>query len=287
LLTRLDQLLRVCLTASAFFFFYLGGAAMSWILLPALRTTGRDAAERSARCRSAVSRAFLLFHDYMRWTRILHHDPRELARKLPKGAYVLVANHPTLVDVTALVAANSDISCVVKQTLIKSPILGRLLRYCWYIVADTSGPSGAAGVALGAIRRLEAGLPVVIFPEGTRSPEGGLRDFKRGAFEISCRVDVPIVAVHITCLPPILAKESPWYRAPSQRPRLRIEMLPQLLPRDWAGDSRAMARDARAGYLRLSVGRELGAWRGRPVSGTREGLVESKEGETWTNCKPN
>lgn len=261
MLNRLDRLLRLLLTASAFLFFYVGGALLSWLLLPIALLGGGDAARRSARCRAAVGAAFVLFHDYMRICRLIRYDPRELRPKMPTGPCVVVANHPTLIDVTALMAANPQTTCVVKPSLLASPALGKLLRLCWHIGGGTGGLGGADNVIEGSLKRLAAGLPVLLFPEGTRSPEAGLRSFKRGAFEIACQANVPVAPIYITCTPPMLAKEAPWYRAPVVPSRLKIEVLPAMDPKDWGGDSRAMAADAKAGYMRLLAGAELGTWR--------------------------
>ena len=88
-----------------------------------------------------------------------------------------------------------------------------------------------------ALERLRDGMPVLIFPEGTRSPEGGLRAFKRGAFEIAYRAGVPIVPLFIRCQPPVLSKEAPWYRAPRIPPRYTITRLVPSAGEAWSGDA--------------------------------------------------
>ena len=52
-----------------------------------------------------------------------------------------------------------------------------------------------------ALDRLAQSMPMLVFPEGTRSPAGGLRRFRRGPFEIACRANVPVVPVLIRCEP--------------------------------------------------------------------------------------
>ena len=261
-MTRLYQFVRLLLTVGGFLFFYVGAVLLSWLLLPAWRLRGRTPAERSALSRRLVGRGFRLFHDYLRVMHLVRFDPRELAPHLPSGKLVVIANHPTLVDVTALMAAQVDLTCVVKGGLFRGPTLGRLLRYCWHIDSGASGGlTGGGGVISSGVRRLAAGVPVLIFPEGSRSPEGGLRGFKRGAFEIASLAEATVVPVFITCSPPLLAKEAPWYRVPPTVPRLRVMALPPMDPASWHGDSRAMANDAHAGYLRLLAGEDLGRWK--------------------------
>ena len=64
------------------------------------------------------------------------------------------------------------------------------------------------------LERLAAGFSVLIFPEGSRSPEGGLRRLRRGAFEIACRANVPVVVLHVKPSEPMLSHERPWHAMP-------------------------------------------------------------------------
>ncbi len=77
-----------------------------------------------------------------------------------------------------------------------------------------------------ALRKLESGRSVLIFPEGTRSPARGLHRFKSGVFEIALRARVPIVPILITCEPPTLKKGLQWYALPKNTARYNITQLP-------------------------------------------------------------
>lgn len=247
---------RTLLTAGAFAAFYSGGAILSWLWLPLLVHRGESRADRARRSQALVRRAFVLFHDFMRVCRLLEFDPRRVDLQLPEGPCVVVANHPTLVDVTALIAAGGPMCAVVKPELSNSFAFGRLLRHCWHIESRWEDEIGASPVVDEAIRRLDAGLRVLIFPEGTRSPEGGLLRFRRGAFEIATRAGVPVVPLFLRCDPPVLGKAAPWHRTPETLPRLTVTRLPTLDPAAWA-DAVAMASEVRAGYAQLL---NHGAW---------------------------
>jgi 1-acyl-sn-glycerol-3-phosphate acyltransferase len=69
---------------------------------------------------------------------------------------------------------------------------------------------------------------VILFPEGTRSPVGGLGRFRLGAFELARRTGVPILPVRITAEPPTLWKGLPWYSVPRQTVDFRLQPLPTL-----------------------------------------------------------
>ena len=241
--------LRTVFTAGAFAGFYIGAAILSWMWLP-LVDRGTSRTRRALRSQAVVRRAFVLFHDYMRVCRVIDFDPRRVDLQLPTGPCVVVANHPTLVDVTALIAAGGPMCTVVKPELSSSFAFGRLLHHCWHIETPGETRIGTSPVVDEAIARLNAGLRVLIFPEGTRSPEGSLRRFRTGAFEIAARAGVPVVPLFLRCDPPMLSKVAAWHRTPEMLPRLTIARLPTLDPATWP-DATAMAADLRATYTRL------------------------------------
>src|SRR5262249_53550747 len=65
--------------------------------------------------------------------------------------------------------------------------------------------------------RIAEGRSVVLFPEGTRSPGGGLRRFQRGAAHIALKSGCPIAPIVITCPPPTLLKAQRWHDVPDRR----------------------------------------------------------------------
>ncbi len=231
----------------AFSSFAAGGLLLSLVVIPMLRLLPGDRAAYGHRCRRATQQAYRLFHAYMRAARLIDYQPGQLQLDLPPGGCVLIANHPTLVDVTAILAAVGEAACVVKHTYYNGP-LHFLMRGNWHIDGGRGDATAGAAVVLQAIERVSAGLPVLIFPEGTRSPEGGLNRFQRGAFEIARRAGVPIVPLRVTCDPPVLAKEAPWYRVPVPAARLRIEQLPTLWPERAPDTTKAWAAECEAMY---------------------------------------
>lgn len=259
-LRKIDQASRVLLTAFAFTFFYSGGSVLSWLRLPLAWLQGGTRVERIRRCQGVVANGFVFFHGFMRVFRLVGFDPRKTGVVLPAGGCVIIANHPTLVDVTALIATIGHLSCVVKRILFLSPTVGPLLRFCWHINGGSGDATAGAVVMMESLQRLRSGIPVLIFPEGTRSPEGGLHTFNRGAFEIALRADVPVVPVFLSCHPPMLSKEAPWYRAPEIPSQFKMIQLPTLDPKRWNGDTKAMAVDVHAMYRLCLQGRVPAQW---------------------------
>jgi 1-acyl-sn-glycerol-3-phosphate acyltransferase len=194
---------------------------------------------RASLLQKIVWRAFGLFHDWLRIARILDFDPRLIRAQLPAGTYVLVSNHPTLTDATALLSALPQTCTAVRTDLYKKRSLRPLLAASHHFDAGPENPLGSQVVVDAAVERLGRGFRVLIFPEGTRSPRGGLRRFGRSAFEAACKAQVPIVAVLIRETPEWLGKGGyPLFGPPAILPVKRVEVLKILSPADFSGDSR-------------------------------------------------
>jgi 1-acyl-sn-glycerol-3-phosphate acyltransferase len=248
---------RILVTGSAFVLFFAGGALLSYVAIPLARLGGGTEAERGRRARRVLGAAWAVFHHYMRLGGLLRYDPRRVRLDLPAGPFVAVANHPTLVDVTAIVAAHPEMVCVAKRAMFRSPLVGRLLRTCGHVEAGDGSPFSGAAVVEAAVARLREGVPVLLFPEGTRSPAYGLGEFRHGAFEIAARAGVPVIPLVVTCDPPMLLRGEAWYETPSRTPTMTIAQLPALRPP--FGDARAEALALRAAYAARLPARPAGS----------------------------
>jgi 1-acyl-sn-glycerol-3-phosphate acyltransferase len=243
--------LRVVRTGSAFLIFWTVGALISWFAIPVLTLYYRgDQVVGQRRARSLVSSAFRWFIDYVRWMRLMAFDARSIEAQLPRGAFVLVANHPTLIDVILLLASYPSLCCVAKGHLFSSPLIGRVLRRSGHINAGNGGTFAGTRVALEAIERLAAGDPVLIFPEATRSPANGLGPFKRGAFAIATKANVPLVSIRIRACPATLMKGMAWYAVPDGLVSFEMAVLKTIDPASYAGDDKSLAADVWALFAR-------------------------------------
>jgi len=228
------------------------GIFAAWSALPT-----RDPVRRARALRGVVSWAFRSMHAFLRWTRIIDFDPGIHAARVPAGPCVLIANHPTLMDISALLAADSNLVFPVKPSLFNSFWLRALFRQSGHFEGAGQDPLRVARMIEAGTERLAAGRRLIIFPEGTRSPERGLHPFGRVAFEIAQRAAVPIVPLVIRCAPRYLGKANGFRRPPAELPRLRIDVLQPIDPSapGLAGSSSRTLRDIVAKRIRTELER--------------------------------
>ncbi len=127
----------------------------------------------------------------------------------PSSHYIYVSNHASLFDIPVLTAAlPTDIRIVYKKELEKIPIFGWNLKWGPYIAIDRGNVSDAARSVDKAARRIHDGDSVLLYAEGTRTTDGRLQPFKRGAFHLAVRSGVRVVPVAINGTFRIMAKGS-------------------------------------------------------------------------------
>ncbi|MDL2215956.1 1-acyl-sn-glycerol-3-phosphate acyltransferase [Ruminococcaceae bacterium OttesenSCG-928-N02] len=120
------------------------------------------------------------------------------AQYLPEGPAVFICNHQGYFDIPLLlVHLNAAHGFVAKQEIKRIPLLGQWMRWIHCIYLDrASGASGIATMNI-AVQQLKRGHSLIIFPEGTRSRGGPIKEFKAGATSIAKRAGVPIVPICI------------------------------------------------------------------------------------------
>ena len=145
----------------------------------------------------------------------------EGAERIPKdGAFILVSNHQSLVDVVALMAVvPRRFSFVAKKELLAVPVLGWDIRSQGHVPVDRSDPRASAEVLAGLGKELMAGHPLLFFPEGTRSPDGNLLPFKRGSFQLAVNTGVPLVPCYIHGSGKVLPKKRARFKPGTVRIR--------------------------------------------------------------------
>lgn len=208
---RLARFGRVAGTGFSFAVFGAGALALALFVFPLCHLAGGPRDRREMRVQRLVHRAYRFFVGLMQGLGLQSSRWEGAERLRTPGPHLVVANHPTLVDVVHLIAQLPQADCVMGEAWSRNLFLARASRLAGYI----TNARGAEVVAACA-ERLRAGRTVVLFPEGTRSPLGGLHPFQRGAAHIAIAAGVPLEPVTINCVPRMLMKDQPWWDVPEQ-----------------------------------------------------------------------
>ena len=129
----------------------------------------------------------------------------------PRQSYVYAANHQSWFDIfTILGKLPVQFRWLAKEELFKFPFLGAAMSAIGYISIDRSDRHKAFNSLNQAARKVQSGTSVVIFPEGTRSPDGLLQEFKKGGFILSIKSQRPVVPVCISGSHRVLPKRGSW-----------------------------------------------------------------------------
>ena len=116
----------------------------------------------------------------------------------PGRPYVYMANHSSLIDTPALFAyLPYQFKIMAKKELFYVPFMGWHLWTSGNFPVDRSNARKTATSLRRVIEGVSAGKSLAVFPEGTRTPDGRLQEFKPGMFKIALRAGVPIVPVTI------------------------------------------------------------------------------------------
>jgi 1-acyl-sn-glycerol-3-phosphate acyltransferase len=246
---KVRRFIRVSMVISAFMGFWGGAVIFAWTVMPLVWLFGgRNDKSRILTCQRVIKRAFLIFHGYMRALTLLDARVSGVIPRRPNGGpVVMVVNHTTLVDVTAIMSHFPTVVTMAKASIADNFLVGRVLKMCGHVSTGRDGTARATAMVRMA-ERLKQGFDVLIFPEGTRSPPGGLNPFHRGAFEIACRADVPLVLLRSRCEPSALTKDRAFWNQPDEVAVLTIEPWKVLEPRDFESNSRALKAHAEQAY---------------------------------------
>jgi 1-acyl-sn-glycerol-3-phosphate acyltransferase len=129
--------------------------------------------------------------------------------RIPTGVCLFVANHTSSADAPAVVGAiPRRIAILLKESLFRYPIVGQAFLLAQFIPINRKERDSALESLEKAIESLKAGQSFLIYPEGTRSPDGRLQEFKKGAVVMATKAGVPIVPVACSGAQQVMEKRS-------------------------------------------------------------------------------
>ena len=153
---------------------------------------------------------------------------------------VYVSNHQSLADILVLFGAFTHFKWVSKASIFKVPFIGWNMVLNRYVRLRRGDRKSIKEMMDACRMHLEEGSAVFLFPEGTRSKDGNLRDFKHGAFTLAAKAGCRVVPIVLDGTGAILPKEG--FLMDLKKTSIRVRVLPPVNPDEAGGDPEALTK---------------------------------------------
>lgn len=215
---KLTYYWRLFATGISFTVFGIGGIVFWALILPLIRFFPGSQQQKIQRSQQAVHFSFYFFIGLMHKIGVMTYDINGL-EKLNKPGQLIIANHPTLVDIVFLLSRLPTAYCIVKEKLWHNPFMKSSVINAGYI--SNADPEKMIDDCVGV---LQAGGTLIVFPEGTRTVPGSKYKFHRGTAIIALQAKCIVTPVTLSCYPSTLSKAEKWYQIPEQRFHLAMHV---------------------------------------------------------------
>lgn len=222
---RADFLWRLIATGISFLVFGLAGLVFSVTVFPAIAVLFAFNVDiRQAIARNVIHYSWKCFVSLMRILGVMEFRVEGLDALQSDRGVIVIANHPSLIDIVLLISLMKNTQCIVKQGVWVNPVMRSAVRSANYI--PNSGDPEELLRKCGD--SLAMGNNIIIFPEGSRSIPGEPMKLQRGFAQLACRVNAPLRLIEIRCSPPTLLKGQNWYDIPASKPRFSVRVAERL-----------------------------------------------------------
>jgi 1-acyl-sn-glycerol-3-phosphate acyltransferase len=188
---------------------------------------------------------------------------------LPEGPAIYASNHESALDIWALFRSipRNGLRFVAKRELFRIPIFGWYLKLARFVPVDRRQHAKAVAALKRAGEIVRGGTSLIVFPEGTRSPDARVQPFKKGPFVVAWEAGVPVVPVAIAGA----AALNPKGRLVVHPGTIRVGLGAPVSPRDFP-DKTSLLREVRRRIIEQH--RALGGLGGDPDQGVAARGVE-------------
>ena len=221
IVARLNYVWRLFATGFSFILFAIGGAGIATAMALVLLLVPTKLVCRKVVMRLCISYAFCLYICLLKGLRLLTYEVQGIEHLRASGQ-LIIANHPSLLDVVFLISLIRNADCIVKSALWVNPLTAFPVKAAQFV------RNVPEQLLERAVASLLGGNSLIVFPEGTRSKPSEPLKFLRGAANIALSADKAIVPVVITCEPATLLKDQRWYEIPPVPPHYVLRVLPEL-----------------------------------------------------------
>ncbi|WP_165791872.1 lysophospholipid acyltransferase family protein [Thalassospira marina] len=240
---KLSQVWRLFATGLAFCIFGGGALLLALTLFPLMMLVLQNREKRRNAAQLVICRCFRLFCFILDMTGVASVDFDGRDKLVNARGKLIIANHPTLLDVVIILAQMDRCQCVVKHQLFRNPFMAGVVRAAGFIRNDDNPEKLVADAA----RHLRNGDCVMIFPEGTRTASGEkLGPLQRGVANIAISAPADLIPVIVRCNHDTLKKGTPWYQIPPSKIRYNVRVGSTISATGEIDPSQVRARQARA-----------------------------------------
>jgi len=133
-------------------------------------------------------------------------------KAIPGTTYVIICNHQSILDILLVNCLRYRFKWISKIENLKRPVLGWYLKMADYITVDRDDKESKEKMIEESYDRLQKEISIMLFPEGTRSPDRDIKFFKRGAFQLAIAAKKPLLPVLIDGTGDVLPKHGLIFR---------------------------------------------------------------------------
>lgn len=205
---------------------------------------------RSDPTKLALHRLSALFMRRLLWVSPFWRCEIEGQENVVQGEpYVIVANHQSLADIVILFGLEHNFKWVARRSLFKFPIFGACMSINDHVPVAATDLSSTRSMMRVCHGWLKQGVSILIFPEGTRSPDGDVHTFYEGAFRLANLCNVRVLPIAITGTHDVLPKGSKLLNIKGD---MHIKIMPPLSVADFGGSTERMKN-----YVQNLIKREV------------------------------
>ncbi len=224
MLNIINRFWRLFSTAFAYGLFGVGSLTMGVVIFGFIRIFTRDRLKTKQRIQYTIHKGFAFFVFYMKLTGILSIEYQGVDKLQKDKGVIVIANHPSLVDVVIIIGLIPNADCIVKEALWQNFFIK------WIVKAAYIPNRNAEGLLDDCKDALRDGGNLVIFPEGTRSEAGKPYKFQRGLANIAINTGAALRPIQIHCKPEFLTKRLKWYQIPAKKAHFLIKVDDRISP---------------------------------------------------------
>ncbi|MBX9686956.1 MAG: 1-acyl-sn-glycerol-3-phosphate acyltransferase [Candidatus Obscuribacterales bacterium] len=151
----------------------------------------------------------------------------------PSQTYVLAANHQSFWDIMVLYGLNKPYKWVSKESIFKIPFIGWNMTFNQYVKIARGDLKSIKEMMNTCKNWLKQGASIMIFPEGTRSPDGEIKEFRDGPFKMASDCNVAVVPIVVDGTGQMLPKGTMYLNF---KGKAQVRVLPPVHPQDFGGN---------------------------------------------------